>query len=157
MLRLERDLRDDRWRPGPYTVMQIHDPKPRRISAAPFRDRVVHHALCAVIEPLFERGFIHDSYANRVGKGTHAGVARYEQYRDRHSHVLRCDICRYFPSIDHEILKKDLRRRVACSSSLWLLDNIVDSSTPKNRCMCIFRVMIYWRRWNAVAGFPSAI
>lgn len=130
-LRLERELQDRRWRPGPYTVMQVRDPKPRRISAAPFRDRVVHHALCAVVEPIFERGFIFDSYANRTGKGTHAGIARYERYRDRHRFVLRCDIFRYFPAIDHEILKQDLRRRIACADSLWLLDGIIDSSNPQ--------------------------
>lgn len=131
VLRLERDLRDGRWRTGPYKVMQIRDPKPRRISAAPFRDRVVHHALCAVIEPLFERSFIHDSYANRAGKGTHAGIARYERFRDRHSHVLRCDVYRYFPAIDHAVLKCDLRRRIVCEGTLWLLDSIIDSSNPQ--------------------------
>lgn len=130
-LRLERELQDRRWRPGPYTVMQVRDPKPRRISAAPFRDRVVHHALCAVVEPIFERGFIFDSYANRKGKGTHAGIARYERYRDRHRFVLRCDIFRYFPAIDHEILKQDLRRRIVCPDTLWLLDAIIDSSNPQ--------------------------
>lgn len=131
VLRLERELKERRWRPGPYTVMHIRDPKPRRISAAPFRDRVVHHALCTVIEPVFERGFIHDSYANRSGKGTHAAVARYEQYRDRHNYVLRCDIYRYFPAIDHAILKRDLRRRIACSETLWLLSTVIDGSNPQ--------------------------
>ena len=81
---------------------------------AAFRDRVVHHAFCAVCEPVFERGFIHDSYANRVGKGTHLAVARYEKFRDRFRYVFRCDIFRYFHTIDHEILKRDLRRRLAC-------------------------------------------
>lgn len=104
-LRLEDRLRAGRWRPGRYTVRQIRDPKPRRISAAPFRDRVVHHALCAVVAPIFDRGFIHDSYANRTGKGTHAAVERYEHFRDGTRHVLRCDIWRYFPAIDHAVLK----------------------------------------------------
>ena len=71
------------YRPGRYVAFEIHDPKRRVVSAAPFRDRVVHHALCAVVEPLFERGFIGDSFANRKGKGTHRAVARYEQFRDR--------------------------------------------------------------------------
>ena len=76
VLRLERELKDGTWRPGRYLEIEVFDPKHRIVSAAPFRDRVVHHALCAVIEPIFERGFIHDSYANRAGKGTHAAVAR---------------------------------------------------------------------------------
>jgi retron-type reverse transcriptase len=130
-LRLERELHDQAWRPGVYTVLCIKDPKPRRISAAPFRDRVVHHALCAVIEPIFERGFIEDSFANRKGKGTHAGIARYEQFRDRYANVLRCDIYRYFPAIDHAILKADIRRRVACARTLWLVDSIIDGSNPQ--------------------------
>jgi retron-type reverse transcriptase len=130
-LRLERDLRSGRWRPGRYTVRQIRDPKPRRISAAPFRDRVVHHAICAVVEPIFDRGFIHDSYANRVGKGTHAAVERYEHFRDGARYVLRCDIWRYFPAIDHAVLKADLRRRIACPATLRLLDDVIDGSNPQ--------------------------
>ena len=128
VLALERSLRDRSYRPGRYVAFEVHDPKKRMVSAAPFRDRVVHHALCAVIEPIFERGFIFDSYANRQAKGTHAAITRYEQYRDHHAHVLRCDIWRYFPAIDHAILKADLRRRIACTDTLWLLDTIIDAS-----------------------------
>jgi len=131
LLRLERELREGSYRPGSYTTFTVKDPKERYISAAPFHDRVVHHALCAAIEPIFERGFIHDSYANRVGKGTHRAIARYERYRDRFRHVLRCDVYRFFPSIDHEVLKRDLRRRIACAPTLALLDRIVDGSNPQ--------------------------
>ncbi len=131
VLRLERTLQDGTWRPGGYTVIEVRDPKPRRVSAAPFRDRVVHHALCTVVEPIFERGFIADSYANRAGRGTHRAIARYEHYRDRYRHVLRCDIFRFFPAIDHRILKRDLRRRIACSRTLDLLDRIIDGSNPQ--------------------------
>ena len=101
------------------------------MSAAPFRDRVVRHAFCAVCEPIFERGFVYDSYANRLGKGTHRAVARYEKFRDGYRHVLRCDIYRYFPAIDHEILKRDLRRRIACERTLDLADRIIDGSNPQ--------------------------
>jgi len=128
LLRLERELRDRSWRPGRYVEIQVRDPKPRLVSAAPFRDRVVHHAVCSVVEPLFERGFIHHSYANRTGKGTHRAVTQYERWRDGHRHVLRCDLYRYFPAIDHARLKADFRRRLACPDTLWLLDAIVDGS-----------------------------
>ena len=131
VLRLERELQSGRYRPGRYKTIEIRDPKHRVVSAAPFRDRVVHHAFCAVCEPLFDRGFIHDSYANRVGKGTHRAVARYEAFRDRFTAVLRCDIYRYFPAIDHEILKRDLRRRIACPRTLALVDQIIDGSNPQ--------------------------
>jgi RNA-directed DNA polymerase len=131
LLRLERELQDRSWRTGRYVEIAIRDPKPRLVSAAPFRDRVVHHALCAVVMPLFEKGFIDDSYANRAGKGTHRAIRRYEYFRDRNKHVLRCDIFRYFPSIDHAILKHLFRRRIACPDTLWLLDAIVDGSNPQ--------------------------
>ena len=117
--------------PANYVEILVRDPKQRLVSAAPFRDRVVHHALCAVIVPLFEGGFIANTFANRVGKGTHAAIRTYERYRDRHTHVLRADIFRYFPSIDHAILKAEFRRRVACERILWLMDTIVDGSNPQ--------------------------
>lgn len=113
------------------------DPKRRVVSAAPFRDRVVHHALVAVIGPIFESGFVTDSYANRVGKGTHRAIARYEQFRDRYSHVLRADIHRYFPAIDHAVLKADLRRRLACAPTLALCDALINGSNaqePVDHC-----------------------
>ena len=130
-LRLERRLRAGTWRPGGYVEIEVTAPKRRVVSAAPFRDRVVHHAVHAVVAPLFERGFIHHSYANRVGKGTHRAVRRYERLRDRYAYVLRGDIYRYFPAIDHEILKADLRRRIACRPTLAVLDRIIDGSNPQ--------------------------
>ena len=138
VLRLERELESGRYRPGRYTKIEIFDPKHRVVSAAPFRDRVVHHAFCAVCEPIFERGFIYDSYANRIGKGTHRAVAQYERFRDRYRHVLRCDIFRYFPSIDHEKLKADLRRRISCVRTLSLADRIVDGSNPQEAVYRLF-------------------
>jgi RNA-directed DNA polymerase len=128
LLRLERELNDRTWRPGRFVEIAVRDPKPRLVSAAPFRDRVVHHALCEVVAPLFDRGFIHHNYANRQGKGTHRAVDRYERWRDNHKYVLRCDIYRYFPAIDHACLEALFRRRIACSDTLWLLDTIVDGS-----------------------------
>ena len=131
LLRLERELRAGTWRPGGYVSSEIRDPKRRLISAAPFRDRVVHHAVHAVIAPLFERGFIEHTYANGVGKGTHRAVARYERLRDRNRYVLCGDVYRYFPAIDHEVLKADLRRRIACRPTLSVLDRIIDASNPQ--------------------------
>lgn len=92
LLRLQEELAGQSYQPGPYHSFYIHDPKWRLISAAPFRDRVVHHALCHVIEPIFERRFIHDSYANRVGKGTHRALDRCTFFARRYPYVLQCDI-----------------------------------------------------------------
>lgn len=108
----------------------VRDPKRRLVSAAPFRDRVVHHALYAVIGPIFERGFIANTYANRVGKGTHRALEQYECYRDRHRFALRADIAQYFPSIDHAVLNADLRRRVACERTRALCERIIDCAEP---------------------------
>jgi RNA-directed DNA polymerase len=131
LLGLERQLREGTYRPGRYVAFEVNDPKKRVVSAAPFRDRVVHHAVCAVAEPIFDAGFIDHSFANRIGKGTHRAIEVYERYRDRHTYVLRCDIYRYFPAIEHAILKSDFPRRIACQPTLALLDLIVDASNPQ--------------------------
>jgi RNA-directed DNA polymerase len=131
LLTLERQLLDGSYRPGRYTAFEVTDPKKRIVSAAPFRDRVVHHALCSVVCPIFETGFIDNTFANRRFKGTHRAIEVYEGYRNRNAHVLRCDIYRYFPAIDHAILKKAFSRRIACARTLALLDLIVDSSNPQ--------------------------
>ena len=131
LLRLERQLLDGSYQPGRYVTIEVHDPKRRLVSAAPFRDRVVHHALCAVIQPIFEAGFIDNTFANRKGKGSHRAIKVYEGYRNRHAWVLRCDIYRYFPAIDHAILKAELRRRIACERTLALLDLIVHCSNDQ--------------------------
>ena len=128
LLSLERRLKDGTYRPGRYVTIEVHDPKKRLVSAAPFRDRVVHHALCHVIQPIFEVGFIDNTFANRKGKGSHRAIEAFEGYRNRHAYVLRCDIFRYFPAIDHEILKSEIGRRIACERTLALLNLIVDSS-----------------------------
>jgi retron-type reverse transcriptase len=101
------------------------------ISAAPFRDRVVHHALCNVIEPIFEKTFIHDSYANRRGKGTHKAIERYQHYARRYRYVLKCDVKKFFPSLDHAILKEEIRWKIACPDTLWLIDLIIDNSNEQ--------------------------
>ena len=137
-LRLERALQDGSYRTGRYVEIVVRDPKRRLVSAAPFRDRVVHHALFGAIGPLFERGFIADTFANRVGKGTHRAIARYEHFRDRYSHVLRCDIWRYFPAIDHAALKSDLRRRLACPPTLALCDTLIDGSNEQEEVQHYF-------------------
>ncbi len=133
LLRLQQELRSYRYRPGPPRQFAIYDPKPRLITAAPYRDRVLHHAVCNVIEPIFERTFIRDSYACRKAKGTHAAVDRLTQAMRRNAYALQCDVSKYFPSIDHEILKQLLRRKIACRDTLWLLDLIVDTAPPQEQ------------------------
>ncbi len=121
------ELSRNDYRPGPYRHFTLYEGKPRRISAAPFRDRVVHHAICNVIEPIWERRFIHDSYACRKAKGAHAALDRTQGFLRRHSYVLQADIVQFFPSIDHEILFDLLARRIADDRLLALIRQIIDS------------------------------
>ena len=127
---LHHELEEGSYQHGPYREFHVYERKPRVISAAPFRDRVVHHALCNVIQPIFERGLIEDSYACREGKGTHKAVARFEQFQRRFRYVLKCDVARFFESVDHGVLKALLRRWIACRRTLDLCDTII-SSKPK--------------------------
>ncbi len=127
LLELQEELRDFSYRPGAYASFHIHEPKRRLISAAPFRDRVVHHALCNLIEPLFEHSFIFDSYANRVGKGTHRALNRAQEFARRYPYYLQCDVRQFFPSIDHAVLRAELSRKVRDADVLWLCNQILAS------------------------------
>jgi len=124
---LQEELAQQTYRPGPYRSFYIHEPKRRLISAAPFRDRVVHHALCNIIEPLFERRFIHDSYANRVGKGTHRALDRCQQFARRYRYALQMDVVQFFPSVDHALLHRALAGIIGDPQVLWLCDVILAS------------------------------
>jgi retron-type reverse transcriptase len=138
LLRLQQELLTGSYVPGAYHELHIQEPKPRLISAAPFRDRVVHHALCNQIEPIFERGFIHDSYACRLGKGTHAALGRFTEFARRCRFVLKCDVRRFFPSIDHAILKQLVTRKIKDPQVLWLVGLIIDHSNPQEPVSYLF-------------------
>lgn len=127
LLQIQDELTAFRYQPGGYVHFMIHDPKQRRVSAAPFRDRVVHHALCNVIEPLFEARFIDDSYANRVGLGTHRAVTRLQSFARQYRYVLRLDIVKHFPAIDHAVLRATLTATIKDEAVLWLIDRILAS------------------------------
>jgi retron-type reverse transcriptase len=108
------------------------------ISAAPFRDRVVHHAVCNVVMPLFERKMIFDLYSNRAGKGTHAAIRRAQEYCRRFDYVLKCDVRKFFPSMDHAVLKGIIRKTIACRETLWLLDRLIDGSNRQETVCQVF-------------------
>jgi retron-type reverse transcriptase len=127
LLRLRRELLAQTYRPGAYHNFIVIERKERKISAAPYRDRVVHHALINVIGPIFEARFIRDTYANRRGKGTHAALDRAQQFARRFRYVLQCDVREFFPSVDHAILRGLLARHIACPRTLWLVGRILDS------------------------------
>jgi RNA-directed DNA polymerase len=127
LLEIQAELQSQTYRPGGYASFYVHDPKRRLISAAPFRDRVVHHALCNIIEPILERRFIHDSYANRQGRGTHAAIDRSQDFARRYRYVLQCDVAQFFPAIDHAILLETIGRVVVDPDLLGLCDVILQS------------------------------
>jgi retron-type reverse transcriptase len=124
---LREELATGTYRPGPYRHFRISEPKPRIISAAPFRDRVVHHALCHILEPIFEPRFIADSYACRVGKGTHRAILRCQDFQRRFAYRVQCDIVRFFPSVDHQILASTIGRRVRDQRVMALVRAILAS------------------------------
>jgi retron-type reverse transcriptase len=127
LVTLQEELQQETYRPGQYTHFTLYEKKPRRISAAPFRDRVVHHALTRVIDPIWERRFIYDSYACRKRKGTHAALDRVTYFARRYPYVLQCDVVQFFPSIDHAILEKLLARRIADDKTIRLCRHIIAS------------------------------
>ena len=128
ILRLRDELLSGEYRPGQYHQFEIYEPKQRFISAAPYRDRVVHHALINIIEPIWESRFYYHSYACRKEKGTHKAVDICQQYLRKNQYLLKCDIEKYFPSIDHQILKQIVRGKIADKKVLALTDLIIDSS-----------------------------
>ncbi len=127
LLVLQRELLSGEYQHGNYYHFHIREPKPRMISAAPFRDRIVHHALVSVLEPVFERRFIFDSYACRKGKGTLRAIRRAQHFQRRFEWCLKTDIVKFFPSVDHEILLATLRHHIRDNRVSSLIEEILRS------------------------------
>lgn len=151
---LQRELKDGSYEPGRYRTFIVHDPKRRLISAAPFRDRVVHHALTGIVEPWFEKRFLRHSYACRRGYGTHRAVDHAQAACRGSRYVLKCDIRKYFPSIDHEILKGQLRRVIGCGRTLALAGKIIGGSNEQERAQCYFPGDQLWTPLERRRGLP---
>ena len=124
---LAEELREGTYRHGAYRYFTIHEPKERVVAAAPFRDRVLHHAIVRVIEPIFERRFIEDSFACRRGKGTHAALHRAADFARRYRYALKCDVTKYFPSIDHLVLLRLVRRAVGDERLMSVIEEVIGS------------------------------
>ncbi|RIK78568.1 RNA-dependent DNA polymerase [candidate division KSB1 bacterium] len=131
LLEMQRLLRAGVYPFGSFRTHRILRPKPRMISAAPYRDRLVHHALINIIGPLFERKFIRDSYANQINKGTHAALDRCTYFCRRFRYVLQLDIRKYFPGIDHLILLREINRTIICRHTRKLIEQIISHSNPQ--------------------------
>ncbi len=131
---LQNELIWKTYTTGRYRHFFVYEPKKRAVVSLPFRDRVIQHALVSVIEPIWERRFIYDSYACRRGRGTHRAVNRAQAFiravKLQHGkvYVLKADISKYFASIDHQILWRLLGKRIACADTMRLLGGIIDST-----------------------------
>lgn len=146
--KLHLELRNKTYQPGKYYNFEIYEPKKRLISAAPYRDRVLHHAIHNILEPLFDPGFIFDSYATRKSKGTHKAIDRAQEFAQRNAYVLKCDIQKYFPSIHHEVLMGLLKRKIACEDALWLIQKILDSHFAESDLHPSIHPSIHWHSYR---------
>lgn len=134
IFKLHRELKSKSYKHGPYFGFYVTDPKQRHIHKALVRDRVLHHAVFSVINLIFEETFISQSFSCRIGYGTHKGVAALENMArtiqrnsTRPCFVLKCDVRKFFDTVDHIILLSTLRKRIKDDDAMWLLEEIIES------------------------------
>jgi len=144
LLKLQEELISETYSPKPLKRFIIRDPKTRTIHASAFRDRIVHHAIVNILEPIFEKVFICDSFASRKDKGTHKAVARFERFMNKVSrngrlvknnfsnnsiegYVLKADIKSYFDNVDHEVLMRIIKKKVNDSGAIWLIQQVLNN------------------------------
>jgi len=111
-----------------YWEKIVYEPKQRIIYILPFYpDRIVQHALMNLVAPIWDKLFIHDSYACRDKKGLHVGSMRTMEFVRRNKYVLKCDISKFYPSVDQDVLLEIIKKKIKCPDTLWLIENIVRS------------------------------
>lgn len=134
IFQLHRELRTRTYKHHNYSSFFIRDPKQRHIHKAEVRDRILHHAIFRIINPIFEETFIAKSFSCRVGKGTHKGIIALEKMIRKESknyskccYILKCDVSKFFDTIDHRILMNILKKRIKDKNALWLLREVIES------------------------------
>ena len=139
LLKLQEELIKQTYKPKPLETFTIRDPKTRKISKSDFRDRIVHHAVCNIIEPIFEKSFIYDSYANRIGKGTRKAVERLDYFKKKVSKnntkkcfALKADIMHYFDTMDHKILIEILNKKLNGDKLIAVIKSILENYKVKH-------------------------
>ncbi len=131
LAQLRQDLINGKFRTGDYSVKTVFEPKRRDVYILPFYpDRIVHHALMNVISPIWDAQFISDSYACRAGRGIHAASRRMMEFIRRNKYFLQCDIRKFYPSINHDVMYK-----LVCKS--------LHAGAQKSPLLDIFRDIIY--------------
>lgn len=166
---LQADLIAGTYRPGPFRHFTVTDPKPRQIAALPFRDRLAQHALCAVIEPIFERTFVDQSFACRPGRGTHAGAIRAQALMRRclarhgQAAILKMDFAGYFRSIDRAILHGLIAKKISCRATLRLIETFTPQTgtgLPIGSLTSQLWANVYataWDRWLIGRGVTNFV
>lgn len=154
ILALNRELLSGDYQPGPYRLFEIHEPKRRLIAAAPFRDRVVHHALCNLLEPVLSRRFIARSFSCQIGKGTTAARECCRELANRHRFVLKCDVSKFFQQIDHAVLLEKLWEWIGCERARELVRRIVASYTTPDD---LPRIVLPGEDWTEAIQRPRGV
>ncbi len=140
ILDLQFELRNQFYKPLPMETFILRDPKTRKISKSDFRDRVIHHALVNIIEPIFEKSFIYDSCANRKEKGTLFAIKRFDKFvkevsKNNYSpcFIFKADIKHYFQEIDRNILLELIQNKVSDEKVIWLVNQIINANFELKR------------------------
>jgi len=144
LLSLHNELKNKTYKPEPLKTFILRDPKTRKISKSTFRDRVVHHALCIILEPIFEKRFIYDSSANQIGKGNLFALKRFNLFLRKVSrngkingwfndnqvkgYCLKADIKHYFQEVNHDVLISIIKRKITDEKVIWLVWQILNNS-----------------------------
>jgi retron-type reverse transcriptase len=128
---LHDSLKNRTFRTSPYVTKKIYEPKKRLIYKLPYYpDRIVHHAIMNILQPIWNKTFIYDLYSAIPKKGLHAGSYRLRQFmRDKANtrYCLKFDVSKFYPSINHDILIEMIRKKIKCKDTLWLLEEIIRS------------------------------
>ena len=158
ILEIHQELKNKTYQHGQYQHFKINDPKPRDIHKALVRDRLIHHAIYRVLYPYFDRKFIYDSYSCRRNKGTHRALDRFRTFSrivsknyTRQCFILKCDIKKFFASIDHDVLKNILAKHISDTDILWLLGQVIcsfDKGLPLGNLTSQLLVNIYMNEFD---------
>lgn len=136
-------LSSNNYKTSRYYVYPLYEPKLRLIYCLPFYpDRIVHHAIMNIMEPIWDALMLNDSYACRQGKGQHRGGTKAARYVRKFKYCLQCDISQFYVNINHEILKQIIRRKIKDIKLLLLLDEIIDSCCTRNKNLTILYRML---------------
>jgi retron-type reverse transcriptase len=134
LLRLQEELINETYYPKPLVTFILRDPKTRKISKSAFRDRIIHHALVRIIEPIFDKSFIYDSCANRKGKGNLFAIKRFDLFKRKvtnnlksEAFCLKADIKHYFEEVNHEILLNVIKRKISDKNVIGLIERILNN------------------------------